>query len=85
MSTRLYVGGVSYSSTDDSLREAFAQAGEVVSATVIKDRESGRSKGFAFVEMASDDDARNAISMFDGKEIDGRTVKVDEARPREER
>lgn len=85
MSTRLYVGGVSYSTTDDSLREAFAQAGEVVSATVIKDRESGRSKGFAFVEMASDDDAKAAIAMFDGKEVDGRTVKVDEARPREER
>ncbi|MBI5621316.1 RNA-binding protein [Candidatus Falkowbacteria bacterium] len=85
MSTKLYVGNLSYSTTDESLAAAFSGAGTVTSATVIKDRDSGRSKGFGFVEMSSDDEAAKAVEMFNGQEIDGRAVKVSEARPREER
>ena len=85
MATKLYVGGVSYSTTDDGLREAFAQAGNVVSAKVIMDRMTGRSRGFGFVEMATDEDAQKAIQMWNGKELDGRTLTVNEARPLEER
>jgi len=85
MAKKLYVGGLSYDTTDDGLREAFAGAGEVTSATVITDRMSGRSKGFGFVEMAEDDAASKAIEMWDGKELDGRTIKVNEARPMEPR
>jgi len=85
MAKRLYVGGLSYDTTNDSLAAAFAQAGTVVSATVISDRATGRSKGFGFVEMSTDEEAAAAIQMFDGKEIDGREVKVNEARPMEDR
>ncbi|MBU1118083.1 RNA-binding protein [Patescibacteria group bacterium] len=85
MVKKLYVGGLSYQTTDDSLRAAFAQAGTVVSAIVIKDKFSGQSKGFGFVEMEDDDSFNKAIEMYDGKEIDGRTVKVNEARPMEDR
>ncbi len=85
MAKKLYVGGLSYNTTDDGLREAFAQAGTVQSATVITDKFSGRSKGFGFVEMSSDEEATKAIEMFNGKELDGRTVTVNEARPLEAR
>lgn len=85
MSTKLFVGSLSYSVNDDQLRDAFAAAGKVVSAKVIVDRETGRSKGFGFVEMDSDDEAKAAIQMLDGKEIEGRAVAVSEARPREDR
>ncbi|HEX8923578.1 MAG TPA: RNA-binding protein [Patescibacteria group bacterium] len=85
MAKKLYVGGLSYQTTEDSLGAAFAQAGTVVSAVVIKDKFSGQSKGFGFVEMSSDEEANAAIEMWDGKELDGRTVKVNEARPMEER
>jgi len=84
MEKKLYVGGVSYDSTDDSLRTAFEQAGTVDSATIIMDKMTGRSKGFGFVEMATPEEAQKAIEMLDGKEIDGRTVKVNEARPKKE-
>ncbi len=85
MATKLYVGGLSYNTTDDGLKQAFAQAGTVVSASVIMDKMSGRSRGFGFVEMGSDDEAQAAISMWDGKELDGRAIKVNEARPMTDR
>jgi len=85
MSTKLYVGNLSYSTTGDSLTSQFSQAGTVVSATVITDKMSGRSKGFGFVEMSTEEEAMKAIEMFNGKEIDGRAINVSEARPMEER
>lgn len=85
MATKLYVGGVSYGTTEDGLREAFAQAGNVVSAKIIMDKMTGRSRGFAFVEMATEEDAQKAIELWNGKELDGRTLTVNEARPLEER
>jgi len=85
MSPKLYVGGLSYSTTDEGMREAFAQAGEVTSATVIMDKMTGRSRGFGFVEMATPEAAEAAIAMWDGKELDGRTIRVNEARPMENR
>ena len=85
MNKKLYVGGLSYQTTDETLGAAFSQAGTVVSAVVIKDRFSGQSKGFGFVEMDSDESANQAISLFDGKELDGRTIKVNEAKPMEDR
>lgn len=85
MATKLYVGGVSYGTTEDSLRDAFAQAGNVVSAKIIIDKMTGRSRGFAFVEMATEDEAQKAIALWNGKELDGRTLTVNEARPLEER
>ncbi|PIZ59861.1 RNA-binding protein [Candidatus Shapirobacteria bacterium CG_4_10_14_0_2_um_filter_40_12] len=85
MNKKLYVGGLSYQTTDDTLSASFAQAGTVVSATVIKDKFSGQSKGFGFVEMSTEEEATAAIAMWDGKELDGRTVKVNEARPLEDR
>jgi len=85
MAKKLYVGGLSYGTTEDTLRTSFAQAGEVTSASVIMDRMTGRSKGFGFVEMASDDDAGKAIEMWNGKELDGRRLTVNEARPLTER
>jgi len=85
MATKLFVGSLSYGVNDDILKEAFEAAGEVVSAKVIMDRETGRSKGFGFVEMKTDEGAQAAIKMFDGKEIDGRAVAVNEARPQENR
>lgn len=83
MSTKLYVGGLNYKTTDDVLRDSFAQAGNVVSAKVMTDRISGRSRGFGFVEMSTEDEANAAIAMWDGKDLDGRTVKVNIARPME--
>lgn len=81
MNKKLYVGGLSYETSEDSLKDAFAKAGTVESATVITDKMSGRSKGFGFVEMSSDKEAKKAIDMWDGKEFEGRTLKVSEARP----
>ncbi len=85
MAKKLYVGGLSYGTSEDTLRESFAQAGSVESASVIMDRATGRSKGFGFVEMASDADAENAINMWNGKELEGRRLTVNEARPMTER
>lgn len=85
MAKKLYVGNLSYNTTQDVLKDTFAQAGTVESATVITDKFSGRSKGFGFVEMSSDDEATKAIEMFNGKEVDGRTLTVNEAKPMEER
>jgi RNA recognition motif-containing protein len=85
MSTKLFVGSLSYSVSDDQLQEAFAAAGKVVSAKVIIDRDTGRSKGFGFVEMSTDEEAKKAIELVNGKEIEGRPVAVSEARPREDR
>ncbi|HEY4475103.1 MAG TPA: RNA-binding protein [Candidatus Paceibacterota bacterium] len=85
MAKKLYVGGLSYDTSDAKLKEAFAQAGTVESATIIMDKMSGRSKGFGFVEMSSDAEAEKAIEMLNGKELDGRTLTVNEARPMEPR
>jgi cold-inducible RNA-binding protein len=85
VATKLFVGSLSWNVKDDQLRDFFASAGTVVSASVITDRESGRSKGFGFVEMSNDDEAKKAIADLNGKELDGRAVTVSEARPREER
>ncbi len=82
---KLYVGGVSYSTTENSLSEAFSKAGEVASVAIIMDKMTGRSKGFGFVEMSTDEGAKAAIEMWNGKELDGRKLTVNEARPREER
>ncbi len=85
MAKKLYVGGISYSTNDAALRDAFAQAGTVTSATIIMDKMTGRSKGFGFVEMAEDAAADAAIEMWNGKELDGRKLTVNEARPMEPR
>ena len=85
MAMRLYVGNLSYNVTNQSLEELFAQFGAVRSAQVIQDRDTGRSKGFGFVEMADDNAAREAINALNEKEHDGRPLTVNEARPREER
>ena len=85
MAKKMYVGNLSYSTNEDELRRIFEEHGTVVSAQVIMDRETGRSKGFAFVEMSSDQEAQAAISALDGKEMGGRVLKVNEARPREDR
>lgn len=85
MATRLFVGSLSWNVDDDQLREFFASCGEVASASVIIDRESRRSKGFGFVEMSNDDEAKAAIDKLNGAELDGRAISVNEARPREER
>src|SRR6267154_4217689 len=85
MAKKLYVGGISYSTNDSGLKDAFAQVGEVTSATIIMDRMTGRSKGFGFVEMANDADADAAIAKWNGQELDGRKLTVNEARPMEPR
>jgi RNA recognition motif-containing protein len=85
MNKKLYVGGLSFQTTEDTLGASFAQAGTVVSAIIIKDKFSGQSKGFGFVEMSTEEEAQAAINMWDAKELDGRTVKVNEAKPMEER
>ncbi len=82
---KLYVGGVSYSTTEQGLSDAFSKAGEVASVAIIMDKMTGRSKGFGFVEMTTDEGAKAAIEMWNGKELDGRKLTVNEARPREER
>ncbi len=81
MSKKLYVGNLPFTTTDQDLNEIFTQAGEVASAKVIMDRDSGRSKGFGFVEMNSASDALNAISQFNGAQLNGRPLTVNEARP----
>ncbi len=81
MAKKLFVGSLSYNVTDDQLQEFFAQAGTVESAKVIIDRVSGRSRGFGFVEMSSDEEAQKAVDELNGKEIDGRAIVVNEARP----
>ena len=82
---KIYVGNLSWTADENELRDAFAAHGEVTSLQVITDRETGRSRGFAFVEMANDAEAKNAISAVNNKEIDGRQLKVNEAKPRNER
>ena len=85
MGKKLYVGNLSYTTTSANLEELFSQYGKVDSATVIEDRDTGRSKGFGFVEMSSDSEAQAAIAAMNGREHDGRTLTVNEARPREDR
>lgn len=85
MATKLYVGNLSYSTNDDSLKEVFSGAGEVVSANVIIDKMSGRSRGFGFVEMADDASAQKAVEMFNGYKLDDRELTVNEARPQTDR
>lgn len=85
MAKRLYIGGLAYTTTESELQEAFAKAGTVESAKIIVDKFSGRSKGFGFVEMTSDEEANKAIEMWNGKELGGRTLTVNEARPLEPR
>jgi len=84
MAKKLYVGNLSYGIGDDQLKQFFEPHGTVVSATVIMDRETGRSKGFGFVEMSTDEEAQAGISAYNGKEIEGRTLTVNEARPKAE-
>jgi RNA recognition motif-containing protein len=84
MENKLYVGNLSYGTTEEDLKELFTQAGSVQSVAVIKDRDSGRSKGFGFVEMSSSAEAQKAITMFHGKQFQERTLTVNVARPREE-
>jgi RNA recognition motif-containing protein len=85
MATKLFIGSLAWATTDDSLKELFSSVGTVVSANVIRDRETNRSKGFGFVEMSSDEEAKEAVAQLDGKDLDGRAIVVNEARPREER
>jgi len=85
MATKLFVGSLPYSVNDQQLQDIFAAAGSVVSAKVIMDRETNRSKGFGFVEMGSEDESKKAIEMFNNKEVEGRTITVNEARPQEDR
>lgn len=85
MTRKLYVGNLPYAVNEDQLRELFAQAGEVESVNIITDRDTGRSKGFGFVEMATEDEAKEAIKRFNGYSVDNRSLTVNEARPREER
>ncbi len=85
MAKRLYVGGLAWGTNDETLRSGFSKAGTVTSANVIMDKMTGRSKGFGFVEMSTDEEAMSAISMFDGKDFDGRKITVNEAKPMTER
>lgn len=84
MEVKLYVGNLSFSTTEDELRTLFAQAGTVASVALIKDRDTGNSKGFAFIEMSTQAEAENAIKMFNGYTLGNREIKVNTARPREE-
>lgn len=85
MATKLYVGNLPYSAKEESLKEHFSSAGSVASVKIIIDRETGRSKGFGFVEMDSDDGAQSAVSQLDGQEFEGRSLRVSEAKPQPER
>ncbi len=85
MATKLYVGKLAYATTEETLKNLFAEYGNVVSAQLIMDRDSGQSKGFGFVEMENDSEAQAAIKELDGKEVDGRAIVVNVARPREDR
>lgn len=85
MATKLFVAGLSYSTTEDELRDLFAEYGTVDSAQIITDRETHRSKGFGFVEMSNEDESKNAMQGLNGKDMNGRALTVNEARPREDR
>ncbi len=85
MAMKLYVGGLAYSVTDQVLEALFAEQGKVTSAVVIKDRDSGQSKGFGFVEMSDDTEAKAAMAALNGKDVSGRSIMVNEARPQENR
>ena len=85
MAAKLYVGNLPYSATEDGLKTHFSSAGSVASVKIIIDRETGRSKGFGFVEMESDDGAQSAVSQLDGQEFEGRSLRVSEAKPQPER
>jgi cold-inducible RNA-binding protein len=85
MSTKLYVGNLAFQTTSQELQQLFGQAGTVQSASVVEDRDTGRSRGFGFVEMSSEDEAASAIQQFNGKEVGGRALKVNESKPRENR
>src|SRR5258707_6894076 len=85
MSTKLYVGNLAFQTTSQELQELFASAGTVESAAVVEDRDTGRSRGFGFVEMSTKEEGAAAISQFNGKEVNGRALNVNEAKPRENR
>ena len=85
MSMKLYVGNLSFNTSSDDLQQLFAQAGTVETASVVEDRDTGRSRGFGFVEMSSKEEGQAAISQFNGKEVNGRALNVNEAKPREDR
>jgi len=85
MSTKLYVGNLAFQTTNQDLQQLFGQAGTVQTCSVVEDRDTGRSRGFAFVEMSSEEEATSAIDQFNGKEVGGRALKVNEAKPRENR
>ena len=85
MPNKLYVGNLAFQTSSEDLRQIFAQAGTVESATVVEDRDTGRSRGFGFVEMSSREEAQAAISQFNGQDVNGRSLTVNEAKPREDR
>lgn len=85
MSMKLYVGNLSFNATEDDLQQLFSQAGSIESVSMVTDRDSGRSRGFAFVEMSSKSEGESAIARFNGSELDGRSLTVSEAKPRENR
>ena len=85
MSMKLYVGNLAFQTSSEDLQQQFAQAGTVESASVVEDRDTGRSRGFGFVEMASKEEGQAAIAQFNGKEVNGRSLTVNEAKPRENR
>lgn len=85
MSTKLYVGNLSFNTSNEDLQELFGQSGTVESVNIVEDRDTGRSRGFGFVEMSSAEEGKTAIEQLNGKEVDGRSLTVNEARPREER
>ncbi len=85
MAKKLFVGGLSWDTTDEGLRQAFASCGEITEAKVITDRDTGRSRGFGFVTFSQDDDAKTAISKLDGTNLDGKTIKVNEAQEKSPR
>ena len=85
MSSKLYVGNLAFQTSSEDLRQLFAQAGTVESATVVEDRDTGRSRGFGFVEMSTKEEAQAAISQFNGQDVNGRSLTVNEAKPREDR
>jgi RNA recognition motif-containing protein len=85
MGTRLFIGNLSFHTTEEALKQHMSQAGTVVSCNLVADKMTGRSRGFAFADMASQEETNNAIELLNGKELDGRQLKINEARPREER
>jgi len=85
MTSKLYIGSLSFDTVEDSLKDLFSEAGKVESVSIITDKFSGRSKGFGFVEMSSEEEAKKAVEMFNGKELDGRNIVVDEAKPMQKR